>query len=64
MSLESLLPFDEEAAACRRKALAYVGRPEGPFLLRVAEEFDRLASEGAQLGRRRGDATGKPRQQG
>lgn len=30
---------------CRRKALAYLGRPEAPFLLRVAREFDRLAAE-------------------
>jgi hypothetical protein len=35
----------EEAEDCRRKALAYLGRPEAPFLLRVAREFDRLAAE-------------------
>ena len=35
----------EEAETCRRRALAYVGRPEAPFLLQIAEEFDRLAHE-------------------
>jgi hypothetical protein len=35
----------EEAEDCRRKALSYLGRPEAPFLLRVAREFERLASE-------------------
>jgi hypothetical protein len=35
----------EEAESCRRRALAYVGRPEAPILLRIAEEFDRLAHE-------------------
>jgi hypothetical protein len=37
--------FQEEAEDCRRKALAYVGQPETPFLLRIASEFDRLACE-------------------
>jgi hypothetical protein len=42
-----------EAEDCRRKALSYLGRPEAPFLLRVAREFDRLSAkrrcdEGAQ----------------
>ena len=46
-----LLSFEEEADDCRRKALAYVGQPEAPFLLRIAREFDRLASE--RLVRRR-----------
>ena len=32
-----------EAEVCRRKALSYLGKPEAPFLLRVAREFDRLA---------------------
>lgn len=41
----NLLCFQEEAEDCRRKALAYVGQPEATFLLRVAREFDRLASE-------------------
>jgi len=40
-----MLSFEEEAEDCRRKALAYVGQPEAPFLLRIAREFDRLASE-------------------
>ena len=34
----------EEAEDCRRKALSYLGRPEAAFRLRVAREFDRLAS--------------------
>ena len=43
--------FLEEAEDCRRKALAYLGQPEGTLLLLVAREFDRLASEGtARLG--------------
>ncbi len=35
--------FEEEAEDCRRKALAYVGLPEASFLMKVAQEFDRLA---------------------
>ncbi|MEP6982274.1 MAG: hypothetical protein ABI853_01350 [Sphingomicrobium sp.] len=35
----------EEAEDCRRKALEYVGRPEAPFLLRIAREFERIAAE-------------------
>ena len=34
--------FQEEAERCRRMALEYLNRPEAPFLLRVAREFDRL----------------------
>jgi hypothetical protein len=34
--------FEEEADRCRRRALEYLSRPEAPFLLRVAREFDRL----------------------
>ena len=37
--------FDEEAEACRRQALAYLGRPEAQFLLRVARGFEQLAAE-------------------
>jgi hypothetical protein len=37
--------FAEEAEACRRKALAYLGRPEASFLLSVARQFDRLERE-------------------
>jgi hypothetical protein len=32
-----------EAEDCRRKALSYLGRPEAPFLLRIAREFERLS---------------------
>jgi hypothetical protein len=37
--------FHEEAAQCRQMALNYLSRPEAPFLLRVAREFDRLQRE-------------------
>jgi hypothetical protein len=37
--------FAEEAEICRRKALAYLGKPEAAFLMRVAKEFDRLEAE-------------------
>ena len=47
----SALSFEEEAEECRRKALAYVGRPEAPFLIKVAREFDRLASAELFAGR-------------
>ena len=35
--------FHEEAEDCRRQALAYLGKPEAQFLLRVAKAFDELA---------------------
>jgi hypothetical protein len=35
--------FKEQAENCRRQATQYVGRPEAPFLLRVASAFDELA---------------------
>ena len=38
-----MIDHDEEAEICRRRALAYLGRPEASFLLRVAREFERLA---------------------
>lgn len=41
----NVISLEEEADDCRRKALAYVGQREATFLLRVAREFDRLASE-------------------
>jgi hypothetical protein len=28
---------------CRQKARCYLGRPEAPFLLKAATEFERLA---------------------
>ena len=37
--------FTEEAEKCRSQALAYLGKPEAPFLLRVARAFDELAVE-------------------
>jgi hypothetical protein len=35
--------FKEQAESCRRQAHQYVGRPEAPFLLRIAQAFDELA---------------------
>ena len=35
----------DEAQECRQQALAYVGRPESAFLLKVAHEFERLARQ-------------------
>lgn len=37
--------FKEQAESCRRQATQYVGRPEAPFLLRVASAFDELATK-------------------
>jgi len=36
--------FKEQAESCRRQANQYAGRPEAPFLLRVAQAFDELAT--------------------
>lgn len=36
------MSFTEEAEKCRSQALAYLGKPEAPFLLRVARAFDEL----------------------
>ena len=57
--MDSLTMLDE-AEACRQRALSYIGKPEAPLLLRMAQEFDRLAKEG----RRQGDAEGKLRRLG
>lgn len=35
--------FSEQAEKCRKQANEFVGRPEAPFLLRVASVFDELA---------------------
>ena len=37
--------FKEQAEKCRRQAGEFAGRPEAPFLLRVASAFDELATE-------------------
>ena len=42
------MQFQEQAESCRRQATQYVGRPEAPFLLRVARAFDELATSGNQ----------------
>jgi hypothetical protein len=39
--------FREEAETCRRRALQYLGKPEAPFLLRVARAFDELERKGS-----------------
>ncbi len=50
-----------EAEECRRQAHCYLGRPEAPVLLHMAQEFDRLAAEGPPGRQRRGDSTGEER---
>lgn len=35
--------FAEEAEKCRSQASAFAGKPEAPFLLRIARAFDELA---------------------
>jgi len=42
MTKDSRLSLLDEAEKCRRQALAYVGKPEGPFLLRIAKAFEEL----------------------
>ena len=37
--------FKEQAENCRKQANEFTGRPEAPFLLRVASAFDELAIE-------------------
>ena len=37
--------FKEQAENCRKQANEFAGRPEAPFLLRVASAFDELALE-------------------
>jgi hypothetical protein len=37
--------FKEQADKCRRQANEFAGKPEAPFLLRVASAFDALAVE-------------------
>jgi len=45
MSDVPILSLLEEAEDCRRRALAYVGRPEAPFLLRVADALEKVSQE-------------------
>ena len=45
VSKEQLL---DEAQSCKRQALAYVGKPEAPFLLKVAEALEHLAFRGSE----------------
>lgn len=40
----------QEAEKCPLQALAYLGRREASFLLRVAREFDYLAEKGRTRG--------------
>ena len=36
------LSYAEQASQCRRQASRYEGKPEKPFLLRLAKEFETL----------------------
>jgi len=38
----------EEAPNCRRQALAYLGKPEAPFLMRLADAFEALNDQTRQ----------------
>jgi hypothetical protein len=42
------MKFQEQAESCRRQATQYAGKPEAPFLLRIARAFDELASSGSR----------------
>jgi hypothetical protein len=50
--------FREQADKCRKQANEFAGRPEAPFLLRVASAFEELAdhpvshTHGAQVASR------------
>jgi hypothetical protein len=37
------ISLKKEAASCRAMAKEYAGRPEEPFLLRIASELEELA---------------------
>lgn len=37
--------LDAQAIRCRLQAVQYLGRPEAPFLLRIARVFEDLAKE-------------------
>ena len=50
----------EEAENCRRQALAYLGRPEASFLLRVAEAFEGLNDEIGSVPSRAGSTDSVP----
>jgi hypothetical protein len=39
------MPLLKEAERCRLQANAYAGKPEAPFLLRVADAFEQLAAQ-------------------
>jgi hypothetical protein len=41
--------FRAEAEHCRRQAANFVGRPERPFLLGIAQAFEELAAERHEL---------------
>jgi hypothetical protein len=40
--MERGLSYAEQADYCRRQAKRYQGKPEKPFLLRLAAEFEHL----------------------
>lgn len=41
--------FEQQAEFCRGQALAFLGKPESLVLLRIAREFDRLATGKLEL---------------
>ncbi len=45
----------EEATNCRRQALAYLGKPEAPLLMRLAEAFEALNDQRRQSAELRGE---------
>jgi len=46
--MRKIISLEEEAASCRQMAKHFAGRPEEPFLLRVASAMDELARTGAR----------------
>jgi hypothetical protein len=45
------MDFSKEAERCRQEALKHLGKPEAPFLLRVARAFDELDRGGDRVTR-------------
>ena len=54
------LDLRTQAARCRRQAVNFRGRPERAFLLRAADEFERLAAIRPERDRDRDSGKGKP----
>lgn len=43
--MERGLSYAQQAEQCRRQASRYDGKPEKPFLLRLAQEFEKLEQD-------------------